>query len=108
MLDEQLLRAQPEAVQRMAAPVLAVKDLVSAAELGDPEWLLDEDEVRAITHPVHLVVGGDSDLSRRTDEFVPLLAHVTVNVVPGHDHVVLTSAPREVARHVVPWLEAAR
>jgi pimeloyl-ACP methyl ester carboxylesterase len=107
--DETFAARQPEVIDKMAATTqkLATRtDLVHTIVAS--RWLLDEHQVRAIRQPVLLIVGGESDLSARTGEFVPLLANCTRVVVPGHGHLLLTSAPREVADRVLPWLAERR
>ncbi|GLZ35967.1 alpha/beta hydrolase [Lentzea sp. NBRC 105346] len=106
LLDEVFVRAQPRVLRRMAQSIMTAGETSVAVDTVAPEWLISSDEIRKITCPVHLVVGGDSELSRHTEEFVPLLPDVTVNIVPGEEHMVLTSSPREVAALVVPWLAA--
>jgi pimeloyl-ACP methyl ester carboxylesterase len=109
MLDEAFMATQPDIVRKMADTVRQFEASTTvAAELFDPRWLLDTDRVRAITTPVRLVVGGDSDLAGRLEEFVPLLPDCTVTVVPGHGHMLFTSASQQVAAIVLPWLTERR
>ncbi|GIG63448.1 alpha/beta hydrolase [Longispora fulva] len=107
--DKTFAARQPDVIAKMAATVHKLDaDTHLMREITAPEGLLDAEQVRAIRHPVLLIVGGESDLSTRTSDFTPLLADCTRIVVPGHGHLLLTSAPREVADLVVPWLHERR
>ncbi|CRK56362.1 hydrolase [Alloactinosynnema sp. L-07] len=105
LLDRDYLTDQPEVVHKMAlAREKMTTTTDAAADLVASEWLLDDEQVRSIKHPVLLVVGGDSDLAARLDAAPPLLTDCRVEVVPGHGHMLLSSAPREVGALVLPWL----
>jgi pimeloyl-ACP methyl ester carboxylesterase len=105
MLDEEVMAAQPAIAHRVAAAALAFDtDTKVIDELVDPRWLLDADRIRRITAPVLLLVGGESALSRRWDEFVPLLPDCRVEVVPGSEHLLLVTEPHRVTEIVLPWL----
>ena len=105
MLDEEVMAEQPPVAHRMAAAARALDtDTEAITELVDPRWLLDADRIRGITAPVLLLVGGESALASRWDEFVPLLPNCRVEVVPGEEHLLLFTAPQRVAEIVRPWL----
>lgn len=105
IFDEAFMATQSEVVRKLAEATRTLNaDASTSTEIVDPRWLLDEERIGSLTMPVLLVVGGESDLSARTDEFVPLLPDCAVAVVPEQNHMLLTTAPHQVNEIVLPWL----
>ncbi len=107
--DEEYVAGQTELVKKMAAAAARLDETTSVyRDLLDPDGLLGPEEIASIRHPMLLIIGGASDLHARTGEFLPLLPHCRVDVMPGQEHMLLTYAADQVGRFLMPWLTEQR
>ena len=88
----------------MARTAVALVDGTTMVSDVQGEAILGEDDFRAVTCPVLLLYGSDSDIVDRARRLHKLLPTSELAILEGHTHMILMSGPEELRARLLPWL----